>query len=151
MTLAAQFALILEEHRHSLAAPLSVRKVLLVAVLLDHFADRVFAQFRHTPERVFGAPDVLAWRATLAARSVGVELVGELASGRDDGALLRVDAITVPIADYPALAVEDYMVSLYNQNTVQRVVVVRRDGSTVLAHEILAAALDYWNKADWRG
>ncbi|MET3900212.1 hypothetical protein ABIB57_004175 [Devosia sp. UYZn731] len=147
--LEAQFALMLEEHRHSLAAPLSVRKVLLVAVLLDHFADRVFAQFRDAPERVFGAPDVLAWRAELAARSAAVGLVGELASGRHDGAMLRVDAITVPIADYPALAVEDYMVSLYNQNSVQRVLIVRRDGSTVLAHEVLASALDYWGEADW--
>jgi hypothetical protein len=150
VTLEAQFALIIDEHRHSLAAPLSVRKVLLVAVLLDHFADGVFAQFRDVPERVLGAPDVLAWRAMLAARSSALDLVGELASGRHDGAMLRVDAVTVPIADYPSLAVEDYMVSLYNQNTVQRVVVVQRDGSTVLAHDILAAALVYWDKADWR-
>ena len=41
------------------------------------------------------------------------------------------------------------MVSLFNQNSVQRVVIVRRDGSTVLAHDILAAALEYWDKADW--
>ena len=150
MTLAARFALIVEEYRLSLAAPLSVRKVLLVAVLLDHFADRVFAQFRDTPERVFGAQDVLAWRAELGARSPALALVAELASGRHDGAMLRIDAITVPIADYPTLAVEDYMVSLYNQNTVQRVVIVRSDGSVVLAHEILAAALDYWDKAGWR-
>jgi hypothetical protein len=149
MTLAAQFALILEEHRHSLAAPLSVRKVLLVAVLLDHFADRVFTQFRDMPERVFGAQDVLAWRAMLAARSEPLALVADLASGQRDGATLRVDAIAVPIADYPALAIEDYMVSLYNQNSVQRVIVVRRDGSTVLAHGVLAAAVDYWDKADW--
>jgi hypothetical protein len=33
---------------------------------------------------------------------------------------------------------------------VQRVVIVRSDGSTVLAHEILASALDYWDKYDWR-
>ena len=150
MTLEAQFALILEEHRRSLAAPLSVRKVLLVAVLLDHFADRVFTQFRDMPERVFGAEDVLAWRAMLAARSEPLALVADLASGQRDGAILRVDAITVPIADYPALAVEDYMVSLYNQNSVQRVVIVRGDGSTALAHEILASALEYWDKADWR-
>ena len=150
MTLAARYALILEEHRHSLAAPLSVRKVLLVAVLLDHFADLAFAQLRDTPARVFGAQDVLAWRAELAARSPALALVAELASGRHGGAALRIDAITVPIADYPTLAVEDYMVSLYNQNTVQRVVIVRSGGSTVLAHEVLATALDYWDKADWR-
>ena len=150
MTLEARFALILEEHRHSLAAPLSVRKVLLVAVLLDHFADLVFARWRDTPERVFGAQDVLAWRAALAKQSAALGLVGELASGRHDGALLRVDAITVPIADYPKLAIEDFMVSLYNQHTVQRVVIVRRDGSTVLAHDVLAEAVDYWDKFDWR-
>ena len=150
MTLEARFALIVEEHRRSLAAPLSVRKVLLVAVLLDHFADRVFAQFRDVPNKVLGAQDVLAWRAILAARSEPLALLAELASGRHDGATLRIDPITVPIADYPALDVEDYMVSLYNQNTVQRVVIVKGDSSTVLAHDILAAAVEYWDKAGWR-
>ncbi len=150
MTLEAQFALIVEEHRYSLAAPLSVRKALLVAVLLDHFADRVFAQFRDMPDKVFGAQDVLAWRRALADRSAALALVAELGSGRQDGAVLRIDTIEVPIADYPALSVEDYMVSLYNHNTVQRVVIVTRDGATVLAHDILASALAYWANADWR-
>ena len=150
MTLEARLALLQEEYRHSLAAPLSVRKALLVAVLLDHFGDAAFAGFRDVPEKVFGAPDVLAWRAALAERSEALALVAELASGRYDGARLRIDAVTVPISEYPALAVEDYMVSLYNQNTVQRVVIVRRDGSTVPAHEIIGAALDFWELGAWR-
>jgi hypothetical protein len=90
-----------------------------------------------------GASYVLAWRAALA-------LVAELASGRRDGAALRIDAIAVPTADYSALAVEDYMVSLYNHNTVQRVLIVKRDGSTVLAHDIIGASLDFWDQGDWR-
>ena len=150
MTLEAQFALIVEEHRQSLAAPLSARKVLLVAVLLDHFADLVFTRWRDMPERVLGAQDVLDWRATLAKQCPALALVAHLASGKHDGATLRIDTIRLPIADYPALGIEDYMVSLYNQNSVQRVVVARRDGSTVLAHDILAAALAYLDKAGWR-
>jgi hypothetical protein len=119
-------------------------------VLLDHFGDSVFAQFRNRPEMVLGAADVLAWRGGLARQSEALALVGELASGRHDGATMRIDAVTVPITDYPKLAVEDFMVSLYNQHTVQRIVIVRRDGSTVLAHDVLAEAVDYWDQFDWR-
>jgi len=150
MTLEAQFAGIVEEHGHSVAAPLSLRKSLLVAVLLDHFADAVFARFRSAPDRVLGAADVLEWRAALARRSEAVALVGELASGRHDRATWQIDTVIVPIADYARLSVPDYMVSLYNNNSVQRATIVRRDGSTVPAQDTLAAAMEFWRAFDWR-
>ena len=148
MTLDEHLALIVAEHRQAVAAPLSSRKALLVAVLLDHFADRVFAQFRTgMPDFLPVADDLPAWRAKLASQSAALAAIFALGSGH---AHLRIDAIEVPIADYPALAVEDFMVSLYNGNSVQRVMLVGADGVAVLAHDILAAALGYWQDAAMR-
>ena len=145
VSLDEHLALIVEEHRLSLAAPLSPRKALLVAVLLDHFADRVFARFRTgMPDVLPPADDLPAWRAKLASRSPALAAVFALGSGQ---AQLRIDAVAVPIADYPALGVEDFMVSLYNGHTVQRVMLVEPGHEPVLAHDILAAALAFWQDA----
>ncbi|HTN63131.1 MAG TPA: hypothetical protein VL147_16540 [Devosia sp.] len=149
VTLEQHFALIVEEHRQSLLAPLSTRKVLLVAVLLDHFADRVFARFRTSmPDFLFGAEDLPAYRAQLAKRSAALATIFALCGGRGEAAL-RIDAIIVPTVDYGALPVEDFMVSLYNGNSVQRVVIATRDGATVLAHEVLTRALADWAGMGW--
>lgn len=150
VTLDEHWALIVAEHRHSVAAPLSSRKALLVAVLLDHFADRVFAQLRTgMPDFLPAADDLPAWRAGLASQSPTLAAIFALGSGQ---ARLRIDSVQVPIEDYPALSVEDVMVSVYNGNSVQRVMLVGPDGMPVLAHDVLAAALAYWEAAaaGWR-
>lgn len=139
--LAERFALIEAEYRLSLAAPLSRRKALLVAVLLDDFADRCFDAWRHEPERVHGAADPIAYRAELARRSPAMAAVFALGN---QTATLRLDSVEIPIADYPALGVEDFMVSLYNGNTVQRVMLVAPGAGPVLAHAILDDAIAFW-------
>ena len=145
MTLDEHLALIVDEHRRAVAAPLSSRKALLVAVLLDHFADRVFAQFRTgMPDFWPAADDLPAWRGKLASNSTALAAIFALGSGQ---AQLRIDSIEVPIADYPALSVEDFMVSLYNGNTVQRVMLVGPGGTPVLVHDVLAAGLAFWEAA----
>lgn len=145
LTVAEHFALIEEENRASLAAPLSARKAMLVVVLLDQFADRVFAAHRaQGPEKVLFAEDVLAYRAALADRSPALAAIFSLCALKPEGPVLQVVAIDVPIADYPQLPVEDYMVSLYNKNTVQRVVIASPDGRQTPAHGVLAAALRWW-------
>lgn len=150
VTLDEHLALVVEEHRRAVAAPLSSRKALLVAVLLDHFADRVFAQFRTSmPDFLPSADDLPAWRGKLVAQSEALAAIFALGSGQ---AQLRIDSVEVPIADYQALAVEDFMVSLYNGNTVQRVMLVGPEVAPALAHDVLAAALAYWQAAaaGWR-
>ena len=127
--LAAAFA-------ESLAAPLSARKAMLVAVLADAYADRLFAAGGT------GAEDILSFRAGLAAQSEALALLFALCALRDGGPRLVTEAVEVPIADYPKLSVEDYMVSLYNQNTVQRVRIALPDGGRRLAHEVLADAIE---------
>ncbi|WP_375450692.1 hypothetical protein [uncultured Devosia sp.] len=148
MTLEQHFALIAAEQRRSVLAPLSLRKTMLVAVLLDHFADRVFEQARASmPDVLLGAEDVLAWRAVLAERSAALAQVFAIGSGK---AVLRVETVTVPIVDYPGLTVEDFMVSLYNDNSVQRVMIVEPDGTMHMAHDCLRQAVAYWEDAGWR-
>jgi hypothetical protein len=116
------------------AAPLSQRKAMLAVMLADAFADHRFAA-----EAAGG--DILAFRAALAARSEALALVFAIAAHRPDGAQLFTEAVTIPIAEYGSLRVEDFMVSLYNSHTVQRVRIVTPDGTRHDVHVVLAEAL----------
>lgn len=112
------------------AAPLSAKKAMLVVLLADAYADRLAGP----------GDDVLAFRAGLAAKSEALALLFELAAMRDGGPRLVTEAVEVPLADYPALKVEDFMVSLYNQHSVQRVRVAVGDAHHDV-HEVLRAAV----------
>jgi hypothetical protein len=111
---------------------LSRRKAMLAAYLIDAHADRLFAA-RNEP-----AADVLVFRAGLATAYPALGLVFDLVAGRTE---LVTDAVEVPITEYGKLRVEDFMVSLYNQHTVQRLRIVagseRHD-----AHEVLNDAVE---------
>ena len=105
-----------------------MRKAMLAVMLADAYADRLFAEDE--------ADDVLAFRAGLAATSP------ELAAMRPEGVRLVTEAVAVPIAEYGSLAVEDFMVSLYNDHSVQRVRIALPDGGRRDVHEVLAEAVD---------
>jgi hypothetical protein len=111
------------------AAPLSRRKAMLVAALIDAFVDRVAAE---------RAEDVLAFRQA-AAGSPALALVVALCGG--EGVRLELEAVQVPVAEFGKLAVEDFMVSLYNDHSVQRLMVVGPDGVRQDAQKVLAAAM----------
>jgi hypothetical protein len=64
-----------------------------------------------------------------------------LAAMREGGPALVVEAVEVPIADYATLSVEDFMVSLYNGHSVQRVRIAGADGPRRDVHEVLAEAV----------
>ena len=130
------FAALSDALAASEAAPLSAKKAMLVVLLADAYADRLARP---------GA-DVLAFREGLAAESEALALVFELAAMRDGGARLVIEAVEVPLADYPALKVEDFMVSLYNQHSVQRVRVMLPDGGRRDVHEVLRAAVGFLQK-----
>ena len=112
-------------------APLSSKKALLAALLVDAVADARFAA-----EAKGG--DILAFRESLAAGSDALALVFALAARRAD---LVTDAVKVPLADYGQLSVEDFMVSLYNRNQVQRLRIALPDGRREDVHAVLDAAL----------
>ncbi len=141
LSLPNHLALLGDEYAASLAAPLSGRQAMLVAVLLDHFPDRVFAAYRGTPARVLGAEDLPAYRALLRKKSAALATIFDLCALRPGGPRLLIKTVEVPLADYPKLSVEDFMVSLYNRHTVQRVMLVSADGAQTLAHEVLGEAV----------
>lgn len=112
---------------------LSRKKAMLAAYLIDAFADRLFAALAEP------AADVLKFRADLGIQHPALAVLFELVSGR---AALVIQAEEVPIADYGRLNVEDFMVSLYNGHTVQRVRIATADGGREDMHAALAAATE---------
>jgi hypothetical protein len=112
---------------------LSRKKAMLAALQVDAAVDAAF--------RSSGEDDVLAFRARLAAASDALALVFAVCAMQPGGPRLVTEAVEVPVADYPALAVEDFMVSLYNGRTVMRVRIA--DGTARHdVHEVLARAMD---------
>lgn len=97
------------------AAPLSRKAAMLVALLIDRAVDARF--------RASGADDRLAYRAGLAAGSDALALVMALAAMREGGVRLVLEPVTLAAADAAGLSEPDYMVSLYNAGTVQRVLI----------------------------
>lgn len=116
-------------------APLSVKKAWLAALLVDAAADALFAA-RHGGR----GEDLLAFRAGLAAQCAALGLVFGVAGRTLE---LAIEAVEVPVRDYPKLGVEDFMVSLYNGHMVQRVRVVLADGGRADVHEVLAEAVRF--------
>lgn len=114
------------------AHPLSVKKAMLAALLIDAEADR----------RMPVGGDVLGWREELAASAPALALVFELCAMRAGGPRLVVEPVEVAVKDYSTLPVEDLMVSLYNRRNVMRVRIAvgdaRHDVHQVL-HEAMAA------------
>ena len=115
------------------AAPLSAKRAMLAALLIDAAVDALFAQS--------GEDDVLAFRARLAVGSEALGLVFGLCALREGGPRLVTEAAEVPIANYPALRTEDFMVSLYNGRTVMRVRIAAGEARWDV-HEVLGRALD---------
>lgn len=116
---------------------------MLVAMLIDAFVDRMFAAL--PPD----AGDILEYRAEVAASSPALGLLLALCSRRD-GVDLVTEAVQVPIADYGKLSEADFMVSLYNDHSVQRVQIVGADGERRDMHEVLREAMGALALADQR-
>ena len=109
------------------AAPLSRKKAMLLVLLIDAAIDD-------------GADDPLARRADAAAHPA-LATVMELTAMRDDGPRLVLEAVTVTAAEAATLREADYMVSLYNAATVQRVRVAWPDGRRADALALLLQAV----------
>ena len=105
---------------------------MLVAALADAYVDRLFAADG-------AAEDVLAFRARIAIQSPALGYIMALCACR---AQLVTDAVAVPIADYGLLEVEDFMVSLYNDHSIQRLRLVLPDGTGLDMLEVLNQAVE---------
>src|SRR5215216_6743247 len=97
-------------------SPLSRKKAMLLALLIDAQID---AQ---------ADDDLLAYRAALAKANPALGLVMDLCAMREGGPSLVLEPVTITAADAASLREADYMVSLYNAATVQRVRFAWRDG-----------------------
>ena len=109
------------------ASPLSRKKAMLLTLLIDAAIGD-------------GADDPLAQRAAAAAHPA-LATVMELAAMREDGPRLLLEGVTVTAAEASALREADYMVSLYNGGTVQRVLVGWPDGRRADALSLLRQAV----------
>lgn len=156
LTLADHFSLIEAEIADLDAHPLSARQTKLVMTLVDKFADRVFLDRRERhPDRVVevdGATieDSIAWRDFLRAQSPALGAIFDVCA-IPPLAALETRAVEVPIPEYHRLSTADFMVSLYNKNTVQRVLLVFSGGKTELACEVIGTALDWWRASGLLG
>lgn len=130
------FSYLTAELKAAQAAPLSAKKAMLVAMLADSYVDRLFAAQR-------GEDDILRYREGLAAQSPALALVMALCSRQTGAPTLVTESVTVPIEAYRGLGIEDFMVSLYNDHSVQRVRIALADGRRRLAHEVLDEAVDF--------
>lgn len=116
------------------AAPLSRKKAMLTALLIDARIDRL------APES-----DPLAYRAGLSYRHPVLGIVMDLCAMRDTSPVIVLEPVTVSADEAGALREADFMVSLYNSATVQRVRFAWPDGRREDALDVLrqaAAALE---------
>lgn len=115
---------------------------MLACALADAYIDRLFAEQHDNG-------DILAFRAGLAARSEALAQVLALVRGE---LTLVTEAVQVPLSEYGNLRVEDFMVSLYNNHSVQRVRIARPDGARTLAHPVVEEVVEFLRSAgEWRG
>ncbi len=126
------FAYLTEAVADARQAMLSRRKAMLAAHLIDAFVDRLFAACAEP------ARDILAFRTRMTETYPPLGMVLDLVAGRAE---LKLEAVEVPLADYGKLSVEDFMVSLYNQHSVQRLLIATFDGGRQDVHAVLAAAV----------
>lgn len=111
------------------ASPLSRKKAMLVALLVDAQIDR----------RMSGDP--LAYRANLAYASPDLAIVMDLCAMRETSPAIVLEPVTVSAEEAGTLREADYMVSLYNSATVQRVRIAWPDGRREDALTILRQAV----------
>ena len=114
-------------------SPLSRKKAMLLALLVDAAIDAL------------AADDVLAHRSAVADSDPALALVMELCAMSDKGPRLILEPVTITPAEAATLREADYMVSLYNSATVQRVRISWSDGRREDALTVLrqaAAALE---------
>ena len=115
------------------AAPLARRKALLVAMLIDAFVDRLFAAGGV-------GDDILVFRATVAREHVALGRILALCS-QNAPVRLAIETVAVPLSDYSTLSVADFMVSLYNGHSVQRLLFIDDAGGRHDMLDTLDAAI----------
>ncbi|WP_173088848.1 hypothetical protein [Devosia sp. 1635] len=144
--LAAHWHLLQRDFAASQCARLSLRKAWLVAVLLDHVPDRIWdACIEAGAPLPHGAPDFPSYRAWLRSSAPALADIFALVALQPDGPRLELLPVAVPAEAVEALPVEDFMISLYNDNHIQQLMLTTAAGA-IPAHDRLAAAMESLGK-----
>lgn len=114
-------------------APLSRRRILLAALLIDEALEALCG--------ASGAGDIVSFRAMARREKPALAGLLELTALAEAGPWLRLETVEVPLAEYSRLELPDFMVSLYNQHSVQRARLAWADGRREDALPLLAKAL----------
>lgn len=117
------------------ASPLSVRKARLAVALIDAYVDRLYAA------DTIRAEDVLAFRAQQSAANPLLALLLAIAQANPGAPEMLIQTSPVYVADYPHLSEAEFMVTLYNDSTVPRLL-IRRGDANFDAHAVLRDALE---------
>jgi hypothetical protein len=116
-------------------APLSRRKAMRAVVLIDGLLDKI-------SESGAVGDDLPEARRAIAAKWPSLAVIMDLAGVERDGPSLVVMEQEVPLKRYQDLAVEDFMVSLYNNHCVQRLVVIGAAMAPIPMEHLLDKALE---------
>ncbi len=132
--------------RVSRRAPLSARHALHAAVLLDQMTDLAYAGRADLPWPALAtAGDFLAFRAGLRGLDPSLGALMDLCAGGADGPRLTVVATVVAPDAFSSLPVGDLMVSLYNNGTVPRLMLVQQGGEMLAMQDLLQSASLWWS------
>ncbi len=122
--------MVAESVEEAAARPLSARKARLAAALIDDFCDRAFDELRVAGTAwTLGAPDVLAFREALRARSAALATIFDLCAEAPGAPRLMTRSVEVPIA----------------------VMLVHADHRETEIHPVLAAAIAWWRESGLLG
>ncbi len=127
------------------AAPLSARHALHAAVLIDRITDPVFARrsLLALPD-LATTRDIPAFRAALGICAPALDPILALAGGTAPHVRLEVLPEKVAPEAFGSLPVADLMVSLYNQGSVPRLMLVAQDRAGVPMQDLLHGAIRWW-------
>lgn len=127
-------------------APLSARHALHAALLINQFSDIAFTLRGTLPLLDLAtARDLPRFRANLRGHEPSLGLVMALSAAGADGPRLEVRVMDVAPEEFPSLSVADLMVSLYNNGTVPRLMLVQHDECEHQMQHLLQAASRWWS------
>ncbi len=143
--LKAYFALVLDEADASLHAPLSTRRAISAAAILNVLPDRVFETYRLTdPYKVWHAQDLPEYRARLEAECEDLAILHAMCRFDADAPKLERKIIAVGDEEAKKLALGDFMISLYNGLSVHAILVHTHDNTDLRFDALMHRAIAWW-------
>jgi hypothetical protein len=119
------------------AAPLAIRKARLAIALLDAYVDRLYAADTSRAE------DILTFRTGLSHTSPSLALLLAVAEQKPGAPQLHLETAPLSPSDYSHLSEAEFMVSLYNDATMPKLLIIAPDNASFDAHSVLQDAFEH--------